>query len=230
MRLQGIGEKVTDRLEIVSKRLSPYLDKVQGVSSKWDSKHWIGVAILLQVLAAPFVQVFLFMNWFDNKGEDPNISLVSELSIVEYQDPTETPPDESQELSDEIQETDSLTEDKPINWANAVDPSLDINQRYVARLLVNISPDDYPTRAANANIGKVVVAVTLYITAQGRVKDVAIRNIRSQGDAAQPFSDDFTRAVRNILLTKTQLAGPVYKVAGEAKDFKWDTTVTFTVQ
>lgn len=202
---------------------------ISKLTRKWDLREWVVAGIMIQVFSAAGYQ-FVVDLFPESAPEDMDIVMSAELDFVEFQEVKADTPVDSKDLSDKIIEKEKLTEKQQINWENAADPSLDLNQRYVARLMVNISPDDYPTRARRANIGRVVVAVSLYISAGGTIRDVRIRNIRSQGDSAKPFSSDFHAAVRKILLQKTKLLTPPYRQDGNATDFVWDTTVTFTIQ
>jgi len=164
----------------------------------------------------------------DGTGEAPEI--VAEMNFVEFQEPTETVQSETRDLSDEIIETDKPADEKPVNWANAVDPTMDFDQRFTARLQVESSADDYPASARRSNLGTVTAAVTLYISADGRIRDVRINNLRTSSGNIDAFRDDFVQAVRKIFLTKSRLISSPYKSGGEAKDFTWDTIITFTLQ
>ncbi len=219
------------RLEPARAIVQRWIDRAAHITRNWRAREYALTSLGIQAVVAPLIHIFLFVQWCNKPDNGPiNLSMVSELSIVEFQDIQQGPVKGAQDMSEEIIEREKLTEDKPINWSNATDPTLDMDQRYAAKLLVNISPDDYPQRARRANVGEVTVAVTLYIGADGRVRDVKIRQIRSPGNAAQTFEEDFIRSVRTLLLTKTRLASRPYTVKGEARDFQWDTTVTFTLQ
>lgn len=197
---------------------------------RWDMREWIIVSIFTQTAGIFLFQLILNL-LPEKKSEFTAPIMTSELSFVEYNEIKDEKISETQELSDEIIEKDKLTEEPPpVNWTNAADPLMDFSQRYAAKLYVNISPDDYPQRAKRANIGLVSVAVTLYIDSSGKIRDVKIRNIRSNAQAADPYKNEFISAVRKILLEKTKLMNTPYSSKGQAKDFTWDTTVSFTIQ
>jgi hypothetical protein len=197
-------------------------------TKKWDLPRWVSASVVLHVL-------FLFLGQLlinllpEEKAQAPELSMSSTLDFVEFQEIRTDLPSDSADLSDKIIEKERITEQKPINWENAADPSMDFEQRYTAKLLVNISADDYPERARRGNAGKVTVAVSLYIASDGHIRDVRIRNIRSTGDAAAPYEKEFIESVRKILLTKTHLLNSPYSKGGKGADFVWDTTVTFTL-
>jgi len=196
---------------------------------RWDMREWLFVSFFLQILAIAVFQIILDL--LPSTSEfSPDQIVMKEMSFVEYNEVKEEKPVETQDLSDEIIEKDKLDEEPPVNWNNAVDPAMDMNQRYNARLLVNISPDDYPDRAKRANIGLVTVAVTMYIDSSGKIRDVKIRNIRSADGAVDLYKGDFNEAARKILLKKTKLVNLPYATGGQNKDFIWDTTISFTIQ
>ncbi len=195
---------------------------------RWDIPEWTAASFVLQIVFIFMTQVFLDL-LPEREAQAPELSMTASLDFIEFQEIRSEVPAETADLSDEIIEKDTITEEKPINWENAADPAMDFDQRYSAKLLVNISPDDYPDRARRGNVGRVTVAVSLYISAAGKVRDVRIRSIRSQGDAALPYEADFKESVRRILLQKTQLMNAPYAKGGQAADFIWDTTVTFTL-
>lgn len=224
---------ITDRVENDSrdrrKTLFVFIDFLSTRTAHWGMKEWLGAGLGTEVVL--ILVIYLFQILLPRPKTDvPEPVLSSELSFVEFQEIRTEKPQEVQDLSDKIIEKDKLSEEKPINWENAADPAMDPSQRYVARLRVNISPDDYPSRARRANLGRVTVAVSLYISASGKIRDVRVHNIRSQGDSAIQFHDDFKSAVRKILLQKTRLMNSPYKSSEGAEDFVWNTTVTFTLQ
>lgn len=196
---------------------------------KWDMRHWLTAGLIFQIIMVLLTELAMWL-WPEKKPQSPDISFAESMSFVEFNEKVEDVKAETKDLSDEIIETDRITDDKPINWDNAADPALDITQRYQPSLLVNISRDDYPDRARRANAGRVDVAVTLYISADGRIRDVRIRNIRTQSGSADSFKPDFIQAVRRILLTQSRMTGKPYTQNGRAVDFTWDTTVTFTLE
>ncbi|MBW7857364.1 MAG: hypothetical protein H3C43_03480 [Leptonema sp. (in: Bacteria)] len=206
-----------------------FLYRVADRTEDWYTKEWLTIGSIVLLLLITFAQLiyFLIPNQKPINLFDPN--LVAEMTFVEFQEPTDTVQVETRDLSDEIIETDK-TEEKPINWANAVDPTMDFDQRYSARLFVNIGPNDYPERARRSNLGTVTAAVTLYIAANGQIKDVKIRTIRTSSGNLDAFQDEFAQSVRKIFLTQAKLASAPYSSGGEARDFTWDTTVTFTLQ
>ena len=210
------------------RKLGP-IDAIARKTARWGVGEWIFTGLILQIILIFGGQALLDLL---PEKEDPeiNLEMAAELSFVEFNEIKADVTSETQDLSDKIIEKDKITKEQPINWNNAADPAMDFDQRYSARLLVNISPNDYPTRARRANVGRVTVAVSIYIAANGRIRDVKIRDIRSQGGTAANFKGDFVTAVRKILLQKTKLLNSPYKQSGVAKDFVWDTTVTFTLQ
>lgn len=199
-------------------------------TERWYAREWLAAgAVVLALLVTMAQLIFMLLPGKDaGTGEAPEI--VAEMSFVEFQEPTETVQSETRDLSDEIIETDKPADEKPVNWANAVDPTMDFDQRFTARLQVESSADDYPASARRSNLGTVTAAVTLLISADGRIVDVQIRNLRTSSGNIDAFRGDFVQAVRKIFLTKSRLISPPYKSGGEAKDFTWDTTITFTLQ
>lgn len=199
-------------------------------TERWYAREWLAAGTVVLALLVVFAQLIFMLlpGKDDGTGEAPEI--VAEMSFVEFQEPTETVQSETRDLSDEIIETDKPADEKPVNWANAVDPTMDFDQRFTARLQVESSADDYPARARRSNLGTVTAAVTLYISADGRIRDVRIRNLRTSSGNIDAFRGDFVQAVRKIFLTKSRLISSPYKSGGEAKDFTWDTTITFTLQ
>lgn len=197
---------------------------------KWDLKDWIVLGFILQVFLIIILN-YIYQLFPEEKKEPALISLSTDMSFIEYQEPQpQTVQNQTRELSDKIIETTQKVQDEPINWQNAVDPSLDFSQRYVAKIAVNISPDDYPDRAKRSNLGKVKVSVALYISADGKIKDVKINKIESVSGNIDLFKGDFIQAVRNIFLKKSRLLNQPYQVEGNFKDFIWYTTVTFTLE
>lgn len=208
-----------------------FLYRIADRTENWYTKEWLTVGSIVLLLLITFAQLiyFLIPNQKPIDIFDPN--LVAEMTFVEFQEPTDTVQAETRDLSDEIIETEKPeAEEKPINWANAVDPTMDFDQRYAARLFVNIGPNDYPERARRSNLGTVTAAVTLYISANGRIRDVKIRTIRTNSGNLDAFHDEFAQSVKKIFLTQAKLANAPYSSGGQAHDFTWDTTVTFTLQ
>lgn len=199
-------------------------------TERWYAREWLAAGAVVLALLVVFAQLIFMLlpGKDDGTGEAPEI--VAEMNFVEFQEPTETVQSETRDLSDEIIETDKPADEKPVNWANAVDPTMDFDQRFTARLQVESSADDYPASARRSNLGTVTAAVTLYISADGRIRDVRIRNLRTSSGNIDAFRGDFVQAVRKIFLTKSRLISSPYKSGGEAKDFTWDTIITFTLQ
>ncbi len=203
---------------------------VRRFIDKWDLKNWIFTGFILQIIVI-FLIDFIYRFLPDNTSlEYEKISLTTEMSFIEYQEPQITSNAQAKELSDKIIETTKQTKQEEINWQNAVDPTLDFNQRYAARISVNISPDDYPERAKRSNLGKVKVSVALYINAEGKIKDVKIRSIESSNGNIEIYKPDFVQAIRKIFLQKSKLLNKPYQVNGEYKDFIWYTNVIFTLE
>ena len=195
----------------------------------WGIWQWLTAGLVTHLVLIVCAEWLLSLWPHDKNLTGPELAMVTDLNFVEFQETRTTVQTESQDLSEKIVEKEKIVKKKEINWENAADPTIDFTQRYVARLMVNISPNDYPARARRAEVGKVTVAVSLYISASGKIRDVKIRKIRSNAGAADLFEGDFKKAVRRILLQKTRLSGQPYTLDGEAKDFVWDTTVTFTL-
>ncbi len=194
----------------------------------WDLREWLPVAFALQILALVLYEVVLFLiPAAEPENVDLNVS--TEMTFVEFSEVEDVKPPESRDLSDEIVEVDKLKEEEQINWANAVDPTLDFNQRYSIFLDARTGNDDYPDAARRANLGRVTAAVRVYIDKSGNIRDVKVRSIRSQGGGHQTFQKEFIRSIRNVLLNKTRVEGRPYMVNGEAKDIVWDTTISFTI-
>ncbi len=218
-----------DETVITQETRKGILSKITYITRYWTLREWSAVGLGLQILVAIGIEGARLLLPEPQRSDEP-FALTAQLDFIEFQEIQKEKPAEVQDLSDKIIEKDKLSEEKPINWENASDPTMDPNQRYMAKLMVNISPDDYPSRARRAEIGRVTVAVSLYISSAGKIRDVRIRSIRSAGDAAKPFTDDFQAAVRKILLQKTKLLNAPYKGEAGSNDFIWDTTVTFTLQ
>lgn len=196
----------------------------------WYAREWLAAGAVVLALLVVFAQLIFMLLPGEDEGTGEAPEIVAEMSFVEFQEPTETVQSETRDLSDEIIETDKPADEKPVNWANAVDPTMDFDQRFTARLQVESSADDYPASARRSNLGTVTAAVTLYISSDGRIRDVRIRNLRTSSGNIDAFRGDFVQAVRKIFLTKSRLISSPYKSGGEAKDFTWDTTITFTLQ
>jgi outer membrane biosynthesis protein TonB len=197
---------------------------------RWDLRNWVFLGMIIQLIFIFFID-FLYKIIPTYKKEEPTkISLSTDLSFIEYEEPQPIPQQSStKDLSENILETTQKTEEK-INWQNAVDPTLDFTQRYAAKISVTISPEDYPDRAKRSNLGIVRVSVALYIGSDGQIKDVKIRKIESSTGNIQAFEQDFIDAVRKIFLQKAKLLNKPYQIQGEYKDFIWYTTVTFTLE
>jgi hypothetical protein len=118
-----------------------------------------------------------------------------------------------------------------VDWGTAADPSVDGGSRYAPDIWVDGSLEDmYPARAKQANLGRVVVAVTLYIDGSGRIRDVRIRYVRSQGNAHAPFEADFRQAAYDVATKRMRLRSAAYRHDGRPVDFIWDTTINFQLQ
>ena len=195
---------------------------------RWGLREWLPAAFVLQVVLVVRFQIAVWL-WPEGAPEQVDLAVSTEMTFVEYNEVEDVVTPESKDLSDEIVEVDKLLEEEQINWANAVDPTLDINQRYSIFLDARTSDEDYPDPARRANLGRVTAAVRVYIDKSGRVRDVRVRNIRSQGGGHEPFKTEFIRSIRNVLLNKTRVDGRPYVVNGEAKDIVWDTTISFTI-
>lgn len=197
---------------------------------RWDLRNWVFLGMIIQLILIFFID-FLYKIIPTYKKEEPTkISLSTDLSFIEYEEPQPiTQQSSTKDLSENILETTQKTEEK-INWQNAVDPTLDFTQRYAAKISVTISPEDYPDRAKRSNLGIVRVSVALYIGSDGKIKDVKIRKIESSTGNIQAFEQDFIDAVRKIFLQKAKLLNKPYQIQGEYKDFIWYTTVMFTLE
>lgn len=197
-------------------------------TERWGLREWLPVGFLLQLILILLFQIGVWL-WPAGAPENVNLSVSTEMTFVEYNEVEDVVTPESKDLSDEIVEVDKLLEEEQINWANAVDPTLDVSQRYSIFLDARTGDEDYPDPARRANLGRVTAAVRVYIDKNGRVKDVRVRNIRSQGGGHETFKAEFVRSIRNVLLNKTRVEGRPYVVNGEAKDIVWDTTISFTI-
>ncbi|MCB1327242.1 MAG: hypothetical protein H7A21_05490 [Spirochaetales bacterium] len=213
----------------MKERMMRLLDGIQSRTRRWGLREWLPVGLVVQLLAL-LLYSLIAMLWFGPEASSGEISLSPEMSFIEFQEVSDVEQAQSRDLSEEVVEVDRPEQEEEINWQNAVDPSLDPNQIYVARLDVRTSTDDYPGRARRANLGRVTVAVSLYISADGRIRDVRIRNIRSTTGGHEIYESDFIAATRRVFLTQARLIGSPYRTEGEARDFQWDTTITFTLQ
>ena len=196
-------------------------------TDRWGLREWLPVAFVLQLVLLVLFQIFVWL-WPADEPENVALSVSTEMSFVEYNEVQDVVTPDSKELSDEIVEVDKLLEEEKINWASAVDPTLEA-RRYSIFLDARTGDEDYPDPARRANLGRVTAAVRAYIDKNGRVRDVRVRNIRSQGGGHEPFEAEFIRSIRNVLLNKTRVEGQPYVVNGEAKDIVWDTTISFTI-
>ncbi|MCS7204931.1 MAG: hypothetical protein NZ853_04480 [Leptospiraceae bacterium] len=196
-----------------------------------DLRFWTFVGFCIQVLLLVFAEIFFSLFEDEIIQKKDSVSIFTDLSIIEYQEPT-APIQQAQtkDLSETIIETQKPLKEEQVNWQNAVDPTLDFSQRYVAKISVQVSPDDYPSKAKAFNLGKVKVYVMLYISSTGKIKDVKVRNIESTSGNIDAFREDFYQAVRKIFLEKGKLLSPPYQVNGEYKDFIWYTSVTFMLE
>lgn len=199
---------------------------------KWDLRVWTIIGFVLQLFLFFITDlIFKLIPGEKNFEISDSISLVPEMTFLEFEEPeVQNIPQQSKELSEEIIETQKQEKQDRINWQNAVDPSLDFSQRYIARIAVSISPEDYPENAKKSNLGKVKVSVALYIGADGKIKDVQVRKIESQSGNIEAYKQDFIQSVRNVFLKKSKLLSTPYQVNGEYKDFIWYTTVTFILE
>lgn len=199
---------------------------------KWDLRVWTIIGFVLQLFLFFITDlIFKLIPGEKNFEISDSISLVPEMTFLEFEEPeVQNIPQQSKELSEEIIETQKQEKQDRINWQNAVDPSLDFSQRYIARIAVSISPEDYPENAKKSNLGKVKVSVALYIGADGKIKDVQVRKIESQSGNIEAYKEDFIQSVRNVFLKKSKLLSTPYQVNGEYKDFIWYTTVTFILE
>lgn len=206
-----------------------WFEAVQERMRGWTLREWCLSGLAVQLFAVLLAEAVIQL-WPAGNPDAVNLELSTEMTFVEYQEIDEAPQAKSKDLSDEIVEVEKKQEDE-INWNNAVDPTMDFSQRYTAMLDVNQGPDDYPSAARNANLGRVTAAIRLYIDAGGRIRDVRVRNIRSAGGTHAAFEQEFVASIRRLILQKTKLKSRPYKDAsGAAQDFVWDTTITFTLQ
>jgi hypothetical protein len=194
--------------------------------SRWDIREWIVVSVIIQFLLLVIFDLILYL--FPGESTVQPLQISTQLEFVEFSETRSEAASQKQELSETIVEKERLSEEPPVNWSNAADPSL--GTRYSARLAVEISPDDYPVRARRTDAGAVRVAVTLYIASDGRIRDVKIRSITGDGNTAEIYREDFIRSVRNIMMNRARLTNSPYAVRGQGVDFIWDTVITFTLQ
>ncbi|MCB1168301.1 MAG: hypothetical protein KDK37_09130 [Leptospiraceae bacterium] len=188
--------------------------------------QWLGAGAVVQALGLVFYQLVL---WVLPQPEESltDLQLQPTMSFVEFQEPTKEDVSSSRDLSDEIVETQKKSDKEPINWTNAANPATDFSSRYVGRIAVNVSSNDYPADAARAGAGSVTVAVSLLILPSGQIQDVRIRNVRFQNPVGEDFKNEFIIKARQILLTRARLATPPYKKNGVATKFILNTTITF---
>lgn len=202
------------------------LARIAEKTRRWSLAEWSPFAIVVQSLLITLFWIGQLL-WPRPQMDQIDLNPSTEMTFIEYQEVQQDTAAQTQDLSEDIQEVEKQKDE--VNWENAVDPALDPTQRFTALLDVNKGPEDYPGSARNANLGRVTVAVRLYIDANGRIRDVRIRDMRSPGDAHKPFETDFRRSVRNLLLNKTRLKNKPYTVDGQPRDFVWDTRITFTL-
>ncbi len=202
------------------------------IVEEWDYRHWFLFGSIVQFILVLFFEILFQIFPREELKQTEIINLSTELSFLEYQEPVPSPVvPQTRDLSEEIIETKKpIDKVEEINWQNAVDPSLDFNQRYVPRIAISISPDDYPERAKKSNIGIVKVSVALYIDSSGKIRDVKIRKMESDSGNIELFRNEFIMAVRKVFLEKSKLLNKPYEVDGTPRDFIWYTTVTFVLE
>lgn len=207
------------------------------------------MSFVFHIILALLLWIFLKFEWKEEKAEEvsiqvytgPETGVVGDGSGVGQGSARPALKKETNEFSGEKNSntksegstegrSDGFADGKGVDWGSASDPALDGGSRYTANIVVDISPDDYPASARRSNLGNVVVAVTLYISSAGKIRDVRIRYVRGQTGSAKNFEKDFITATRNIFLNKARLNNVPYSKDGKPKDFIWDTTVTYVLQ
>lgn len=202
--------------------------KIQNKTVNWRLRDWIPFSILLQIIFVTFIQL-LWWIWPATHEEPPILKISTDMSFLEFETKTEEVA-RTKDLSDEVLEVEQLTDDRKVNWNNAVDPTFDFSQRYKASLEIRNANAEFPQSATGANLGRIFVDVRIYIDANSRIRDVRILRLRSSGNTHKAFEKEFRSAARRVILKRTRLRNQPYRVGGVAKDFVWETSIEFSMQ
>ena len=206
-----------------------FLDRLSQKVEDWGNREWFitgVVTLFLLIIITEGIRRF----WPKEKLDIPEITAISELSIVEYEEIKVDRPQDSQDLSDKIIEKEKIEKPKPVNWENAVDAAFDQTQRFNPRFKIEVSSDDYPSKARSSNLPKVRIFFTILIGADGKIKAFRIRKIKSPGNIHKPYEKDFIKAARKVIMGKAKLITRPYSVNGVATPFKWDLNMSFTLK
>ena len=208
---------------------SSFWESMARKADGFGNGEWMLVGLGANIAILLLAQLLLLL-WPGEKITPPEIASASELSFVEFQEVHESQPVKSRDFSDKIIEKEKLDKQEDINWSNAADPTFDLTQRYRPQFQVNNSADNYPERARRSSLPAVTVNFTMLISPEGRIQDVKILRMRSDGDAHKPFEADFRKAVRQIILKQTKLATRPYLVGGVPTQFQWNLSITFKLR
>ncbi len=204
------------------------MGRLARVVSNFGMREWLFIGIGTQVLALALVQLFITF-WPHEKVEPRRLSDARAMQFVEFQEIRQKQPTEVQDLSDKIIEKEKKEKVNPINWNNAVDPTF-AAETYRPLFRSSFSPRDYPQAARRGNLPTVRARYEMLIGADGKIKDVRIKWVRSRGGAHKPYEGDFKKAVRKIILRKTRMITRPYIVDGKAVPFVWTQTIEFELQ
>lgn len=196
---------------------------------RFGHKEWILSGILVEIIL--FLTVQLILNLLPSGAiKSLDIEVVTELKFVEFEEIKTRKVVQTKDLSDTIIEKDKIEKEKKYDWNKASDPTIDPTQRYRPLFRIVASEDDYPDRARHSNLPRVVVHFTMLISPAGKIQDIRIRKIQSEGDAHRPYEDDFIKAVRHVILNRTQLLTKPYNTNGSAVPFTWDSKFEFILR
>lgn len=209
---------------LISEKLSK---KITFTVDRFGNLEWFISGILALIVLILFAQI-LFL--FGNSKEYSQIELspIIDMKYIEFNEKAVQQRAETKELSDKIIEKEKLKEE--INWKNAVDPTFDIDQKYLPKFQINYSESDYPASARKSSLPKVVVTFQMLIGADGSILDLKIINIKSQNNIHKPFEEDFIVAVRKIILKQSKLISRPYSSNGKAKKFIWENKFEFILR
>ncbi len=214
--------------EVLDPNPGPW-ERLARRAESFGNGEWVLVGLVANIGILLLAQVFLWL-LPDEKLKAPEIATATELSFVEYEEVRQTEPVKSRDFSDKIVEKDKLDKEEEINWANAADPTFDMNQRYRPIFSWPDDKDNYPDRARRSSLPTVTVNFTMLVGSDGRIRDVRIIGMRSDGDAHKAYEADFRQAVRDIVLKRTRLTSRPYTVGGVATEFRWTASIRFKLR
>lgn len=206
-----------------------FWETVARRAEAFGNGEWMIVGLLANIVILLLAQLILLL-WPQERIVPQEIASASELSFVEFQEVKESQPVKSRDFSDKIIEKEKLDKEEEINWSNAADPTFDLTQRYRPQFSFGIGPENYPERARRSSLPVVTVNLAMLVGPDGRIQDVKILGMRSDGDAHRPFEADFRKAVRKIILQQTRLTTRAYRVGGVPTQFEWKTSIKFRLQ